>query len=305
MCIRDSHKIDAEGATAFSNLDMALRSVCPPGLQPQGLVTTTPKPVKLIRDLLAERYGATEITRGRLFDNAVNLAPAFIDAIMRTYDGTRLGQQEVEGLLLDDVEGALWRAITLHTYRVTAEEVPVLGATVVAVDPPAEVGRDACGIITAAVSDMPVNDDGLHGYVLSDSTVEAATPEQWAQVVVNEFYRSKAREVVAEVNQGGDMVRATIHAVDPNVPVRKVRAKDGKRVRAEPVATQYERGRWHHVGEFPLLEEQLTTWTGDSREKSPDRLDALVWAATVLMPPAPVAAISLPGQSVRAGRGVF
>lgn len=304
------HKVDAEGGTAFTNMDFALRSLCPPGTVPQGLVTTTPKPIKLVKQLLAGFYGATAVTRGRLYDNAANLAPDFIRAILRTYAGTRLGRQEVDGLVLDDVEGALWRlgVIQEHRLDLDVDELPVLARPVVAVDPPAERTGDECGIVVAAASAQALADGQRHGYVLEDLSVGGMAPEGWAQRIVDAFHRHNATAVVAEVNQGGDMVRAVIHAVDPSVPVEKVRARQGKRARAEPVSTQYERGRWHHVGEFPLLEEQLTTWVppepGQPRGDSPDRLDALVYAATKVLPPEPEASISLPhtgGNSARTG----
>lgn len=303
------HKVDAEGGTAFTNMDLALRSLCPPGMVPQGLVTTTPKPIRLVKDLLAGVYGETAITRGSLFDNAANLAPAFVKAILRTYAGTRLGRQEVHGMVLDDVEGALWTLATIVLHRASLEEVPPLGRPVVAVDPPAEVNRDECGIVIAAASAQPLPDGQRHGYILEDASVDGATPEQWAAQVVRKFHEHNATKVIVEVNNGGDMCRSVIHAVDPNVPVKKVRASDGKKVRAQPISTQYERGRWHHVGEFPLLEEQLTTWVPERGMKSPDRLDALVWAATHLLPPNPEASISVPqhsphrgGTSARTGR---
>ena len=220
------------------------------------------------------------VTRGSTYENRAFLAPAFLDQIVRRYEGTRLGRQELEAELLDDVPGALWTRGRIEAVRVTV--APALRRIVVAIDPAASSGEDAdeTGIIVAGLGE-----DG-HGYVLDDASGRLP-PQGWAERAVALYRHHQADRIVAEVNNGGDMVEATLRMVDASASFKPVRASRGKAVRAEPVAALYEQGRVHHVGAFPALEDQMCAFAADfDRAKagySPDRLDALVWALTELM----------------------
>lgn len=285
------HRQDSEGGTAFSNADLGLRALCPKGLHPQGMVTTTPKPIRLVKELLASGFGPTAITRGSLLDNRSNLDPGFVGAILGRYEGTRLGAQEIDGVLLEDVEGALWKAATIEALRrnVAAEH----DRRVVGVDPPGGLHTE-CGIVVAGRHRVNVDPMRRHADVLDDRSL-AGPPEAWGAEVVAAFYEWECDKVVAEVNFGGEMVRSTIHAVDPTIKVEMVRASRGKRIRAEPIAVYYDagigkdgkprQGRVHHIGYFGDLEAEMTTWTDEPGEPSPNRMDALVWAITDLLPP--------------------
>lgn len=287
------HKTDRQGNTAWSNLDLALRALCPPGLQPMGVVTTTPKPIPQVLDIVnGNLSGRTIITRGSLFDNMANLAPEFAEAMLKKYLGTRLGEQELLGKVLDAVEGALWDPATIAQHRLLPprDRVPPLRRVVVAVDPSGSSGGDECGIIVVGLGAEPVMtrlSSGFvvplnHVYVLEDATVRRR-PEIWVPRVVETFHRYGADAVVAETNFGAALVTDSIHLVDPMVPVHEVRASRGKAVRAEPVSLIYEQGRAHHVGYLSLLEEQQCLWTPDD-DYSPDRMDALVWGVHELLP---------------------
>lgn len=250
------------------------------GEAPRQLLTTTPKPVPLIRRLLDDP--AVVVTRMRTTDNAGHLAPGFLAAVERRYGGTRLGRQELDGELIEDREDALWtRAIIEAAYVATA---PDLRRIVVAVDPSASARRssDACGIVAAGL-----DADG-NAVVLADATLPAARPQAWAQAATELYRRLAADCLVAEVNQGGDMVGAVIRTADPSVPVKPVRATRGKWTRAEPVAMLYQQGRVRHAGRFAALEDEMCDFGPDglSGGRSPDRVDALVWAITELMPTA-------------------
>jgi phage terminase large subunit-like protein len=214
------------------------------------------------------------VTRGSTWDNEANLAPAFLDEMRRRYEGTRLGRQELDAELLMDADGALWNRDDLDSYRVT--KTPTLRRIVVAIDPAVSnnIDSDETGIVVAGI------DDTGHGYVLEDRSMKGS-PNEWAAAAVTGYNVHKADRIVAEANQGGDMITHTLRTVDASVPVKLVHASRGKRTRAEPIAAMYEQGRVHHVGSFPQLEDQLCIWTPDSA--SPDRLDALVWALTELM----------------------
>jgi phage terminase large subunit-like protein len=262
------------GEGLFSNIDLGLRQKGPKGDRAHGILTTTPKPVPIIRQLTAEPRCI--VTRGSTYDNVANLDSSFMEIIERTYDGTRLGRQEVWAELLDDVEGALWTLAMLDETRV--RDFPELARLVISIDPAttANATSDETGIIVCGAG---IDGDG---YVLEDLSCKLS-PAAWAKRAVDAYWDWKADEIVAEVNQGGDMVEATIKAVDPRVPVRKVNARRGKFVRAEPVAALYEQKRMHHVGTFKLLEAQMTSWTGVTGERSPDRMDALVHGATAVM----------------------
>lgn len=280
------HKVDPVGNTVFTNAELALRGRCPAGMVPQGVVTTTPKPVPVIRDLLASKHGPTHITRGSMFDNRVNLPPDFIAAVVGRYAGTRLEAQEILGMVIDSVEGALWTPELIHRWRLgSMADVPPLERIVVGVDPSgSDAHGDTCGIVVAGNSAHPDARGLRHLYALDDVSDENR-PEVWARAAVDAYHRWGAEAIVAEVNFGAAMVADVIHLVDRTVTVREVRASKAKRIRAEPVALLYDpgQGRAHHVGVMPLLEEQMAYWTPKD-PTSPDRLDALVWAASDLMP---------------------
>ncbi len=213
----------------------------------------------------------------RTADNADNLAGSFLDSIVSAYAGSRLGRQELDGELIEDRAGALWRRDALDGLRV--REAPPLARLVVAVDPPASASAraDACGIVAAGI-----DEDG-RAYVVADATVQGLSPAGWAARAVGLFHALQADAIVAEVNQGGDMVTAVLRQVDPTVPVTPVRATRGKYLRAEPVAVLYDQGRVRHVGALPELEDEMCDFVPGERAASPDRLDALVWALTHLM----------------------
>ena len=255
---------------AWDQLQFGLRL----GTDPKVIVTTTPRPTKEIRTLVAAE--TTAVTRGSTFDNADNLAPAFLERILAKYEGTRLGRQELYAEILDDVPGALWtRAMLEAAVTGCPKPVPDGERLVVAIDPAITSGEDSdeTGIVVAQRT-------GREAVVLADLTCRLS-PDGWARRAVEAYHEHKADRIVAEANQGGDMVKTVLRTVDPNVPVKLVHATRGKRVRAEPVAALYEQGRVFHAAVFAELEDQLVTWTPDS-PTSPDRLDALVWALTDL-----------------------
>lgn len=256
---------------AWSNLKEGLRI----GKQPRIIATTTPRPTKFMRDLVKDDL--TRTTGGHSDENKANLHPAWYANVIEPLKGTRRGRQEAEGLLLEDVEGSLWQHDDIDRDRVS--ELPpgvALVRVVVAIDP-AGGGGDEIGIIAAAKAS-----DG-HYYILRDRSL-FATPAQWGWEAKKLYDEVQADRVVAEKNYGGDMVEATIRNVEGGgtMAYKPVTASRGKAVRAEPVSALYERGLVHHVGIFPELEDQMTTWTPDSPD-SPDRLDALVWAITDLI----------------------
>jgi phage terminase large subunit-like protein len=251
------------------------------GRTPRAVVTTTPRPVKIVRDLLAREGQDVVVSRGSSYENRSNLAPAFFAEIVRRYEGTRLGRQELNAEVLNDVPGALWSRDWIDGARV-AVAPPDLMRVVVAIDPAVTSGEDAdeTGIVVAGVSsDQEV-------YVLADLSGRYA-PHEWAREAVGAYHRYQADCVVAEVNNGGEMVEAVLRQVDANVSFRAVHASRGKVTRAEPCAALYEQARAHHVGAFPKLEDQMCSLTSDFDRKragySPDRADALVWALTTLV----------------------
>lgn len=247
--------------------------------EPRICVTTTPKPIKRLKDIIADP--GTIVVRGSTYENKSNLSQKFLDRITK-YEGTRLGRQELHAELLDDVPGALWTRALIDELRVTPKQVPELIRVVVAIDPPASSGEDAdeAGIVCVGLGI-----DG-HCYVLEDAS-KIAKPHEWATEAIAVYNARKADRIVAEVNNGGEMVENTIRVLEPNISYKAVHASRGKAVRAEPISTLYERKMVHHVGAFPTLEDQQTSFTPDfDRSKagySPDRMDALVWAITDLM----------------------
>jgi len=242
------------------------------GVDPRCVVTTTPKPIPIIRNLL--KNPTTAITRGSTYENRANLAEAFFEQIVAQYEGTRLGRQELYAEVLDDVEGALWTRALIDQHRVKV--APELKRIVVAIDPAitASDDSDETGIVVAGLG---VDN---HGYALDDLSLRAS-PDGWARRAVEAYHARKADRIVAEVNQGGDMVEYTIRTVDPRASIKKVHAARGKQTRAEPIVALYEQGRIHHVGVLPQLEEQMCNWVPGM--DSPDRMDAAVWAFTELM----------------------
>jgi phage terminase large subunit-like protein len=241
------------------------------GTDPRAVVTTTPKPTEVILRLVNDP--TVTVTRGSTYDNRANLAPAFFDQIIRRYEGTRLGRQELMAEILMDVPGALFSRDQIEIFR--AARAPQQRRIVIGVDPSG--GSNAQGVVIAGVG---VDD---RGYVFEDRTV-TATPEGWGRVVVNAYHAYKANYVVAEVNYGGDMVSHVISTIDPRVPVKVVHASRGKAQRAEPVAALMSQGKISHVGRgLEKLEDELCTWEPGVSKWSPNRLDAYVWAFTELM----------------------
>lgn len=288
------------GREAWDNAMLGLRL----GKRPRSIMTMTPRPLDWLRELEADPK--TAVTTGSTYENKANVAPEFLELILGRFEGTRLGRQEIHADYLEDVEGAYWRLATIEVTRfrrfdlespwrslraeiaATRDQFGLPPAAVlldrrpwriiVAVDPPGETAE--CGIVVAA---GPKNGVGGrdHAVVLDDRSLPGP-PEVWGPAVVEAYKTWNAEAVFVESNQGGDMVRSTIHAADPNVPVNKIRAKVSKAERAEPIATLYSKGWVHHVGYMPKLEDQMTTWV-PAESKSPDRLDAMVHAIRELL----------------------
>ena len=266
----------SERATrAWDNLHFGLRL----GERPRVMATTTPRAVPLLKRLLDDADDALVVTRGGTEDNRDNLPARFVRDIRRQYGKSLLGRQELDGELLEDVEGALWTRALIEACRET--DAPDLARVVVGVDPPASSGGDACGIVVVGLAG-----DGT-AHVLADASVQRASPERWAQAAARAAGVWRADRVVAEANQGGAMVASVLHAAELSLPLRLVHASRGKAARAEPVAALYEAGRVRHAGTFPALEDEMCgliaggAYQGPGR--SPDRADALVWALTELM----------------------
>lgn len=247
---------------------------------PRTIITTTPRPLPLIRKLVADPKVA--VTRGATWDNKANMPESFILEIEDKYAGTRLGRQELEGEILDDIPGALWTRESIDNYRLK-DDVPDLERIFVSVDPAtsAEEGSDETGIVVVGYARD--KDGYARGYVLEDASMKGQ-PEEWAKKVVHLYRKHQADKIIAEKNQGGDMVSAVIKAVDRSVPIELVHASRGKYIRAEPISALYEQGRVHHVGRFDKLEDQMCLFSVDNLRSpnmgSPDRVDALVWGLT-------------------------
>lgn len=269
---------DAAGMTSWDNLRVATRL----GDHPQIIATTTPKRVPILYSLISEseKTKRVHISKGSTMDNSGNLSEAYLEAIMGVYSGTRLAQQELYGEMLDDVEGALWTIEMIEESR-QGSLPPSAPLRCIGVDPSvAENPRDECGIVVcASTADRDLYK--RHAWVLEDATIHGS-PEVWANKVV-EMARRWGAPVVAEVNQGGALVRSAINSIDPNVKVLEVHSKYGKALRAEPIVLAYEQARVHHIGYFADLESQMTSWIPEDTRKSPDRVDALVHAMTALL----------------------
>lgn len=244
------------------------------GKHPRACITTTPRPTPTVKAIASDP--ATVVTRGTTYDNRSNLAPSFFDQVIKTYEGTRLGRQELNAEILDDNPNALWQRASIDATR--AKTAPELLRIVVGVDPAvtAKEDSDLTGIVIAGIG----KDDQF--YVLGDCSL-IATPDAWARRVVKAYHDHKADRIIAETNNGGDLVETIIRTIDKSVSYTKVTASRGKMIRAEPVAALYEQGRVHHVGSFPELEDQMCNFDPLVDDKSPDRMDALVWALSFLM----------------------
>lgn len=259
----------------WDNLWMGMRL----GENPQCLVTTTPRPVPLLKQIMAEKD--VIITKGSTHENIANLPSRFIEAVHNQYAGTSLGRQELDGDMIEDIEGALWSRSLVEAQRVLPLSRDMMRRIIVAVDPPISAHGDACGIIVAGL-----DEDGK-AYILADHSAEKASPETWARKVADAVALWDADRIIAEANQGGAMVKSVLQAANIKAAVKLVHASRGKVARAEPVAALYEAGRVFHAGTFMQLEDQLCglmsggDYVGPGR--SPDRADALVWALSELL----------------------
>lgn len=252
------------------------------GERPRQVVTTTPRDNDVLVEIM--NNAQTVVTHAGTDANRANLAPGFADRLRARYGSTSLGRQELDGELVRGQEGALWSPAMIDAARVA--EAPDLCRVVVAVDPPMTSGAEAdeCGIVVAGVRQKGEPGD-WEVYVLADLSCAGERPRTWAGIAAEAYRVFQADRLVAEVNQGGDLVESVLRQVDPQISYRAVRATHGKRVRAEPVAALYEQGRVHHVGAFPELEKQMCRFVAGTADgiKSPDRMDALVWAVTDLV----------------------
>ena len=255
---------------AWDQLQFGLRL----GDNPQAVVTTTPRPTPLIRQLV--RDNGTKLVTGSTFENAANLAPPALARLKEKYEGTRLGRQELYAEILDDTEGALWKRSWLDDSRLNKH--PDLVRIVVAIDPATTKTEtsDECGMIIAG------KDARGHVYILDDLTAKM-TPNETAVAAINAYKLWPCDRIVAEANNGGDWIELGLRQLDPNIAYSKLHASRGKQARAEPVAALYEQHRVHHVGVFAAAEDELCTWEPNTGMASPNRLDAIVWAVTELM----------------------
>ena len=269
-------KVRDNATEAWDNAMFGLRI----GLNPQAMISTTPKPIPIIRELIRQSIGDNPtcvITRATTYANRAALASPFYSRIIQRYEGTRLGRQELLGEVIDEQEGALWNRALIEQARLTGR-VPDMSRIVVGVDPSVSVSHQSamCGIVVAGIA------ADKHAYVIDDVSGRYS-PDRWAKEVVRCFDTYQADRIVAEGNQGGELVRVNIGTVRKNLPIRIVHARHSKQARAEPVAALYEQGKVTHVKPLPELEDQLCTWEPLSGDPSPDRLDALVWSLTDLM----------------------
>lgn len=259
---------------AWTQLKMGMRL----GNNPQCIITTTPRPTKIIRELVKDEH--THLTCGTSYENIDNLAPAFFNEIIKMYEGTRIGRQELNAEILEDVEGALWNNALIEKNRWKGD-VPDLNRIIIAVDPAVTSNPDSdeTGIVVGG----KVGIDGQEVAFILDDLSGILTPDQWAKRAVHAFYKHEADKIVAEVNQGGDLVEQNVRLIDQSVSYKSVRAFKGKYLRAEPAVALYEQGRVKHVGEFKKLEDEMTTWDATLGNKSPNRLDALVYVVLELL----------------------
>ncbi len=258
---------------AYDQLQFGLRL----GKNPQVVITTTPRPTPIIKELMKRAKEDVYVTQGSTFENRQNLAQSALKQFVDRYEGTRLGRQELYAEILDDFEGALWNYTMLENCRVSKDQLPEMTKIIVSIDPAvtANANSDETGIIVSALG------EDERYYVIEDKTGKYS-PDEWGRVAIELFYRYNANMIVAEVNNGGDLVERLLRSIERNIPYKSVHATRGKMVRAEPISALYEQGRVYHLGTFPKLEEQMCSFTGDSKGQSPDRLDALVWGLTEL-----------------------
>jgi phage terminase large subunit-like protein len=260
------------GEAAWDNLQLGLRL----GDAPSALITTTPRPTRIVKQLIDDP--SVFVTSGSTFEN-LNLPTAYVESVTSMYAGRKIGRQELDGELIEELEDALWTRDGLEACRVRS--VPDFRRVVIGVDPPASAGGDACGIVVVGLGA-----DGA-GYVIADASVSGKSPEGWAAAVADAARRHGADRVIAEANNGGAMVESVLRAADTGLPVKLVHASRGKVARAEPVMVLYQQGRVKHAGAFPDLEDELCGLISgggyDGPGRSPDRADALVWAVTELM----------------------
>lgn len=262
----------------WDNLSFGMREASTD--QPRKVITTTPRPIALLRAI--EKMKGSKVVVGSSYENRANLDPKWFANTLERYRGTRMGRQEIEAEILEDIPGALWSRRNLDENRVHVSDVPPLIRLVVSIDPAITSGDSSneTGIIVAGI------DANQRGYVLEDLSLRGS-PDQWARRAVSAYRKYEADKIVAEANQGGEMVANVIRSVSPDVPVKLVRATRGKYVRAEPVSALYEQNRVSHVGTLPELEDQMIAFTPESASErlpgeSPDRVDALVWGCADL-----------------------
>tara|TARA_R100001510_G_scaffold57728_1_gene67201 strand:- start:981 stop:2231 length:1251 start_codon:yes stop_codon:yes gene_type:complete len=255
---------------AFDQLMFGLRL----GDNPQCLITTTPKPTKIIKDLVTRKDVA--VTSGSTFENEANLADSALKMLKDKYEGTTLGRQELYAEIIENLDGALWSSKLIDESRLTDDTEQELKQIIVAIDPAVTNNEDSdeTGIVI-------VGKDYNNKYYVLEDVSGKYSPDAWARKAINCYYEWNADRIVAEVNNGGDLVERLLRGIDLNIPYRSVRATRGKLVRAEPIAALYEQRRVHHIGYFPELESQMCSYLGETKP-SPDRLDALVWGLTEL-----------------------
>ena len=255
---------------AFDQLMFGLRL----GQDPKCIITTTPKPIPILKSLIVRED--VHVTKGNTFENSDNLAESALEMMRERYEGTALGRQELYAEILDDIEGALWTHKQIEDTRLLKDTEKELKTIIVAIDPAVTAGEnsDETGIVVVG------KDMNNEYYVLEDVSGKYS-PDEWGRLAVKTFYDWEADRIVAETNNGGDLVERLLRSVDNNIPYRSVRATRGKMLRAEPIAALYEQKKVHHMGAFPELETQMCTYVGQLKP-SPDRLDALVWGLTEL-----------------------
>tara|TARA_Y100000114_G_scaffold74036_1_gene67875 strand:+ start:587 stop:1585 length:999 start_codon:yes stop_codon:yes gene_type:complete len=256
---------------AFDQLMFGLRL----GSDPKCIITTTPRPSQMIRNLVMR--SDVVLTSGSTFENEENLAASTVSMLREKYEGTTLGRQELYAEIIDATEGALWKPQMIDETRLSPDVEKELQSIIIAIDPAVTSGDDSdeTGIVV-------VGKDGQNRYYVLEDLSGRYSADNWGRIAVRAYFEWQADRIVAEVNNGGDLVERLIRTVDPNVPYRGVHATRGKMVRAEPVAALYEQKRVHHMGTFPELENQMCTYTGERPKPSPDRLDALVWGLSEL-----------------------
>jgi phage terminase large subunit-like protein len=266
----------AEPQKTLDTLRMGLRL----GKWPQLMLSTTPRPIAALKRLVSG--DGVAVTHQTTAQNKANLAPGFVEAMQNAYGQSSLGRQELEGLLIDDPPGALWTRAQIETARLVGQ-CPELDRVIVAIDPPATGGptADECGLVVAGAYGVGI---ARRAVVLADLSFGPAMPADWAQAAAQAFESFQADRIIAEANQGGEMVRSVLQAANTALPIRLVHASRGKHVRAEPIAALYAAGRVKHAAAFAALEDQMCAFGApDGPKSSPDRVDALVWAITDLL----------------------